>query len=92
MAQFRSFGATNDEHTCLWCGNRLRVHRKTPSPEAGETWAEFYKRDDDQKKGTGEIEGYGDYLDGFFCGLRCSYQFAVRLAKLGRRLSPTLSR
>lgn len=28
----------------------------------------------------------GDYADGFFCGLRCAYLFAVRIATLGRRL------
>lgn len=28
----------------------------------------------------------GDYGDGHFCGLRCGYQFAVRLADLGKRL------
>jgi len=28
----------------------------------------------------------GRYQDGFFCGLRCGYQFAARLAELGRRL------
>ena len=29
---------------------------------------------------------WGDYGDGHFCGLRCGYQFAVRLADLGKRL------
>jgi hypothetical protein len=28
----------------------------------------------------------GDYGDGFFCGLRCAYQFAVRAAQTGTRL------
>ena len=30
----------------------------------------------------------GDYGDGYFCGLRCAYQFAVVLAEHGRRLAP----
>lgn len=29
---------------------------------------------------------WGDYGDGFFCGLRCGYQFAVMHAELGHRL------
>ncbi len=28
----------------------------------------------------------GAYGDGFFCGLRCAYRFAVRMAELGKRL------
>lgn len=31
----------------------------------------------------------GDYGDGHFCGLRCAYQFAVRMARLGERLERT---
>lgn len=34
----------------------------------------------------GEDKQRGDYGDGHFCGLRCGYQFAVRLADLGKRL------
>ena len=30
--------------------------------------------------------GRGGYGDGFFCGLRCAYQFGVRMAGLGHRL------
>lgn len=35
------------------------------------------------KKAT---EKPGDYGDGFFCGLRCAYKFAVVLARSGQRL------
>ena len=28
----------------------------------------------------------GDYGDGFFCGLRCAYLFAVWFARQGRRI------
>lgn len=31
--------------------------------------------------------GRGGYGDGFFCGLRCAYQFGERMAQLGRRLA-----
>ena len=41
-------------------------------------------RDAEHNKGKGKEKG--DYGDGHFCGLRCGYQFAVRLADLGRRL------
>lgn len=30
--------------------------------------------------------GLGDYGDGFFCGLRCGYAWAVGAARLGHRL------
>jgi hypothetical protein len=35
--------------------------------------------------GSGER---GDYGDGFFCGLRCGFAFAVALAKQDYRLQP----
>jgi|SRR6185312_6051449 len=30
----------------------------------------------------------GDYGDGYFCGLRCAYDFAVEMADNGRRFEP----
>ena len=36
----------------------------------------------------GKLLGLGGYFDGFFCGLRCAYWFAVILASAGRRLKP----
>lgn len=42
----------------------------------------FRYRDAEHNEG----KEWGDYGDGHFCGLRCGYQFAVRLADLGRRL------
>jgi len=33
---------------------------------------------------------YGDYEDGFFCGLRCGYDFAKAAANNGYRLKPIL--
>ena len=31
---------------------------------------------------------YGDYGDGLFCGLRCGFDFALRVARLGHRFEP----
>src|SRR5688572_4901824 len=31
-------------------------------------------------------EGYGEYADNAFCGLRCGYAFGVEMAMRGRRL------
>lgn len=42
-------------------------------------------RNEDTAKAMGKERG--DYGDGHFCGLRCGYQFAVRFADLGRRLT-----
>jgi len=30
----------------------------------------------------------GDYGDGYFCGLRCGFQFGEAFANFGRRLNP----
>jgi hypothetical protein len=35
---------------------------------------------------TVKADKAGSYQDGMFCGLRCGYQFGLRLAELGRRL------
>lgn len=89
MAEWRPFGASNDEHTCLWCGKKLRANFEPPvKHQPGESWGDFHAREKEAKGQRGPLKGYGDYLDGFFCGLRCGYQFGVRLAELDRRLSP----
>jgi hypothetical protein len=38
-------------------------------------------------EGHHKYDKAGDYGDGYFCGLRCAYQFAVALADRGRRLT-----
>ncbi len=38
---------------------------------------------------TARYDKPGGYGDGFFCGLRCGYQWAVRFAELGKRLVNT---
>jgi len=96
MAEWRDFDASNDPNTCIWCGKKLRFkvlhsHYETsvvPVPEDDPnydpidfTTRKIYKNVVDERATTG-----GDYQDGFFCGLRCAYQFGVRMAQLGRRL------
>ena len=34
----------------------------------------------------------GDYADGYFCTLRCGYDFGLTLATKGERLRPKVSR
>jgi hypothetical protein len=77
MAEWRAFNASNDQRTCLWCGRKLRYLTKQDWPV-------------DQSKPTKTYKAVlaGDYEDGYFCGLRCAYQFALRMAQLGRRLIP----
>ena len=85
MAQWRDFNASNEEQTCLWCGNKLRAQYE---------WVQgdFEARVRGEKAPRGAFKGYGDYEDGFFCGLRCAYQFARAMAVNGRRLNPKVSR
>jgi hypothetical protein len=85
MAEWRSFNASNEEDTCLWCGKKLRYKGKTP-PGEGLTVLGHDKAGRNIYK-TIPAEKSGDYEDGFFCGLRCAYQFGVRMAELGRRFN-----
>lgn len=41
-------------------------------------------RNTEYNRGSGRT--HGDYGDNAFCGLRCGYLFACRIAKLGHRL------
>jgi hypothetical protein len=76
MAEWRKFNATNEPETCLWCGRKLR-------------WRMHQEWKIDQPRpvgpGTRAIKA-GDYEDGYFCGLRCAYQFAVDMATRDHRL------
>ena len=96
MAEWRPFGATNAPDTCLWCGNKLR-HKVTEShyeeirvevPEELRWDPAVTHRKQSKSVADKRAEKGGDYQDGFFCGLRCGYQFGERLAQLGRRLNP----
>ena len=83
MNHFNEFGHVNEPGCCIWCGRKLRK-----------------KFDSEPIDPTNPVRGYrklktfklGDYRDGFFCGLRCGYKFAVRLAQLGQRLQPVRSK
>jgi hypothetical protein len=91
MAEWRKFAATNDPGTCLWCGHKLRRRISQPKKPAGMEWEEWWASPQSQERTPAYGKG-GDYGDGFFCGLRCAYQFAVRLAELGRRLEDIRTR
>jgi hypothetical protein len=92
----RSFGATNAKDTCLWCGWKLRVFlldraSRNPISTLYTEAAQKQDRDREQRRQERVAEQgprRGDYGDGFFCGLRCAYEFAVALAQHGRRLQP----
>src|SRR5258708_2541225 len=92
MASWHPFGYEGKPDTCLWCGRKLR--RRTWQIDEHEAVPHGYHLTG--KMVTHKIWGKvrrtvaadkpGDYGDGHFCGLRCAYEFAVRLADLGRRL------
>jgi hypothetical protein len=80
---FAAHGDPTEDGRCRWCGRKLK-HRRIIASDA------------DKDNPTYKVEGHhfatiqdalpGGYGDGHFCGLRCGYQFGVRLADLGRRL------
>jgi hypothetical protein len=104
VAEWRGFNASNEPDTCIWCGKKLRFkvlhsHNETtqvpldPNNESdqylieeGQTTKKKYTTVVDERATVG-----GDYQDGFFCGLRCGYQFGVRMGELGRRLQEKTS-
>ena len=85
MAQWRPFGYEGKPGTCLWCGRKLRRKTYPPDKPKGMGWAEWHASPESKQR-VPAYDKPGDYGDGFFCGLRCAYDFAVRLAELGRRL------
>ena len=74
MGDYQPFGYTGEPGTCFWCGRRLR--RKTVPAEPAEPGAAK----------IGAQSRLGGYQDDTFCGLRCGYQFGLRMAELGRKL------
>jgi hypothetical protein len=93
------FGATGEPGTCRWCGRVLRFKAHMFDWPAGQPepvlpeGARVTRRRVPGRFLHGSVdyvlEGQpgGDYRDGHFCGLRCGYAFAVRLADLGARLT-----
>lgn len=80
MAEFRAFNPSNERGTCLYCGRKLRWIKRifTPSPRGVQI--PIGERPNLYSKA-------GDYGDGFFCGLRCGYQFGVLAAQHGYRFA-----
>jgi hypothetical protein len=90
MAEYRPFNASNKPGTCLWCGRKLEYkiladHRERVGDKTGDEGytVGIYKTVIDER-----ATKPGGYQDGYFCGLRCAYQFAVGLADHGRRFNP----
>lgn len=66
-------GYTGEAGSCLWCGRKLRRYR----------WPDLL-----EAHGL-PTDARGGYADGFFCGLRCGFEFGRELAARGRRLVVT---
>lgn len=103
MSEWRSFGASNKKDTCLWCGKKLRHLPKIVENPAYAPAAADRAKSGDLSVETlialpkpylkiGVVEKGGAYEDGFFCGLRCGFEFAVTAAtnnfRLQRRQGP----
>lgn len=79
----KPFGYRGQPDTCRWCGDKLRYERVTAaeSDKANPTY-----REERYRGATVLATKPGGYQDGFFCSLRCGYQWAVaRLDGLTRR-------
>jgi len=81
----RSFNASNEARTCLWCGRQLRRYRwRDGAPflemvEGRLTRVVHHNPRLDMQ--------WGDYGDNSFCGQGCAYGFAVQAARNGYRLT-----
>ena len=80
MAEFRAFNPSNKRGTCLHCGRKLRWIKRTFTQGPREVPIPVGERPNRYAKA-------GDYGDGFFCGLRCGYQFGVLAAQHGNRFA-----
>lgn len=85
MADHQPYGYRGKPGTCLWCGRKLRyrivIVDNDRRGQPGVTWHEQLHY------ATARADLAGSSADGMFCGLRCGYQFGLRLAELGRRLA-----
>lgn len=97
MPEYRSYNASNEPDTCLWCGNKLRHRIIYKDMTVGEAKAQGHDLDKRRlalgdnwpiSLAVGHEELGGDYVDGFFCGLRCGYMFGEAMAKNGKRFDP----
>lgn len=74
----RDFNPSNRPFTCLWCGRKIGMESiRNYACEPGE-------------KLTSTVVGkrFSGQGDGYFCSLRCGYQFGTSLAVRGTRLQP----
>lgn len=83
MQSGRRYAYKGEPDTCRWCGRKL-IHKPTKL-----VWKEKIVRnfDDDgliegshdagRHVAVGRVALGGAYRDGFFCGLRCGYDYAV---------------
>lgn len=78
MAKFRAFNPSNRPGTCLYCGHKLRWIKRSFTEGPRGVLIPIRERPNLYRKP-------GDYGDGFFCGLRCGYQFGVLAAGHGNR-------
>lgn len=91
MADWREFGATNKPETCLWCGKGLRWATVSARSMPQTEHFDRAKRGDKALRER-RYNAPGDYGDGYFCGLRCAYQFGVLAAQSGKRFQRSARR
>lgn len=80
MAECRVFNPSNRPGTCLYCGRKLWWIKRTFTQGSRGVLIPVGERPNLYAKA-------GDYGDGFFCGLRCGYQFGVLAANHGNRFT-----
>lgn len=86
MSDWQSFGYKGKPGTCLWCGRRLTRQTVLDSRAEEQMRKAGLIGDELYRASLRPASKPGRYYDGFFCGLRCGFQFGVRMAELGRRL------
>lgn len=88
------FNPSNEEGTCLWCGDKLKpVYTMGDRIEGPRRLVKGRDGYDSYTAPTyryinKRLLGYGWERNGYFCTLRCGEAFGVAYAKMGRRLLP----
>lgn len=95
---FSYFGERGDvtkPGNCKWCGRKLRPKWRTEMPPTVYNWHEPTQHQEGHQSLSGIIRRvkvgaplFGDYADGYFCGLRCGYDFGKWHADHGNFLIP----
>lgn len=71
---------TDSAPSCLYCGNELAARLEYRTELVEDLQGYHY-----EEQPTGKVLGYGYSNSGYFCTLRCGYEFGAEMAARGER-------